>query len=409
MKKLICIILALSVSLAAFAELHKPNRIVEIGLDSSVGVSNNYFDVRDILVENLVFDLQKIADEMPAGGLNFNAAFDSDFFINVNAKPTFRLGFFIGFDGSGIVNVPQQLFTLLAEGNSIDDTESVKLNASAQVFADMGITYHTVYRGYGLTITPAYYLPIVSVPDAEAKVTYTTNSDGTIRANATAPVTVYSLLDMKQFVDGDSSSADIQSQISDAMKCGGFDLALAVEHPVLSTLEVGAFTRIPILPGHLNYKMTANAHAEATVNNILGTLDDTNSSDTDYDVDDPVYDTASYTIYRPFRLGVEAAWRPFGSWCTLAPAVALVVRSPYSSDAVFYPEYRLDSTFSLYNIVALKFGTAYEGQVFIQRMGFMLNARVVEFDVETSLQGTDFFNSFNYGGLGVYAGVRIGF
>lgn len=413
LRKIICIAAFLLTAAAAFAELNPPCRKFEIGVDVNAGASNNYFDARDILTENVVFDLQKIAKEMPSGGLNLNAMFDADFFTAINASPKFRLTFFAGIDGTGFANVPEELFTLLAEGNTIGESESMKVNASASVFADVGFTYRTEiktsYGDFGLKFTPAYYLPIAFVPDVNATVNYSTSDTGALQANASAPVNIYSIIDLQQFIDSDASSPDIQGQIADALACGGFDLAFEAEHRVLRSLDVGVFTRIPILPGYLKHKMTANVWATATYNNILGILDNTNSSDVDHGVDDFTYSEASYKIYRPFRLGVEGAWRPFGTWCTFRPGFAIVSRCPYTSDAVWYPEYRLDAEFSLFNIVALNFGTAYQDQVFIQRVGFMLNTHVIQFNVQASLEGSDFVNSFGWGGFGAYAGVRIGF
>lgn len=413
LRKLTCITAFLLTAAAVFAELNPPSRIFEIGVDVNAGVSNNYFDARDILTENVVFDLQKIAKEMPSGGLNFNAMFDADFFTAINASPKFRLTFFAGIDGTGSVNIPNELFALLADGNAIGESESMKINGSASVFADIGFTYRTQiktsYGDFGLKFTPAYYLPIAYVPDVNATVNYSTSDTGVLQATASAPVSVYSIIDLQQFIDSDASSPDIQGQIADALRCGGFDFAFEAEHPVLRSLEVGVFTRIPILPGYLKHEMTANAWATATYNNILGMLDDTNSSDVDHGVDDFTYSETSYKIYRPFRLGVEGAWRPFGTWCTFRPGFAVVSRCPYTSDAVWYPEYRFDAEFSLFNIVALNFGTAYQDQLFIQRVGFMLNTHVIQFNVQASLEGSDFVNSFSWGGAGVYAGVRIGY
>lgn len=414
LKKTFCAFAALSLSaVAATAELYPPCRIFEIGIDANAAASNNYFDIRDILTENVVFDLQKIAKEMPSGGLDVNTMFDADFFTAVNTSPKFRLKFFTGIDGSGVMNVPSQLFELLATGNSIGESENINVSASASIFAEMGFTYHTTvdtsYGSFGLTLTPAYYLPIAYMPDVDATVTYSTSSDGTITAKANAPVNLYTIVDMQQFVDNTYSSSDIASQIGDALRCGGFDLAFEAEHKVLNSLEVGVFSRIPMLPGHLNYKMTANAWAYTTYSNILGKLNSTDSSDTDHGVDDYVYESASYKIWRPFRLGAEAAWRPFGSWCTFRPGLAVVARYPYTNEVVWYPEYKFDTEFSLFNVVALNFGTAYENQVFIQRAGFMLNTHVIQFNVQASFQGSDFANSFKWGGAGAYSGVRIGF
>jgi hypothetical protein len=413
MKKLICTFFVFSIALLGFAELRKPCRTFEIGVDADAAASNDYFDLRDIMVQDIVFDLQKIASEMPSQGLDVNALVDAKVFMNVNTKNSLRIGFFTEIDAYGNANIPQALFKKIAEGNALDEAESYKLAVNAEVFYNMGFTYHnmleTKFGKIGLSITPSYYLPIAYVPDANATVSYSTSSDGTITANATAPLDVYTAIDMKQFLDSNSQSKDIASQLGDVLKNGGFDIAFEVERNIFKSLDVGLFARVPVLPGHLTYKTTVNVTASAQIDNIIGALSGNDTTTTNYDVGNYEYSSVNKKLYRPLRIGFEGAWRPFGSWSTFRPMFAVVVREPYSNNAVCFPEYALNADFTLFNIVGCTFGTAYQDQIFIQRVGFMLNTHVIQFNVQASLEGSDFVNSFNWGGAGVYAGVRIGF
>lgn len=416
--KLLCIAcLTFSAASLLSAELYRPNRFVEFGVEATAGVSNNMWGIEDILTETLKIDLQEIADNLPDGGLTFDYLADANVFLNLNIGKNrgqnFRLSFFTGVSGSGYVNLEKEFFEILASGFSIGENKSFTLSGYADLFVNIGASFHTtLFKKYGITITPTYVVPIVYVDDATASVSFSTTADGQMKAEAKAPLTVYSALGLKKFIDNDFSASDITGEISNILSNGGFDLTLEVERPVLKRLDMGVFTRIPIVPGTLHHKMTRTFYAYASEENLLDDLLNGNSRNRHlkYDKGETEYsEDASKSTFRPFRLGVEGAWRPFGAWCTFRPTLNLAVAHPYSSNAIAYPEYALDAQVTLFNILGLNVGTAYENRVFVQRLGFMLNARVLQLDVKALFRSASFVNSFSYAGAGVCLGVRMGF
>ena len=189
-------------------------------------------------------------------------------------------------------------------------------------------------------------------------------------------------------------------------------MSLAVERPFFPSFDVGVFTRLPLWPGNLDYMASGKFTASFTEDNLLDKAmnSDNDLYESDYHLSDIRYrQVDTKHVWRPFKLGAEAAWRPFGNWAVFRPKFALVVRNPYTSDVMVYPEYSLAAEFAVFNIIGLNFTTAYESKVFIQQIGFMLNFRVIQIDIKASLRGASFVNSFNYTGAGVYAGVKIGF
>ena len=88
-----------------------------------------------------------------------------------------------------------------------------------------------------------------------------------------------------------------------------------VERPLTKTFELGAFTRIPVAPGKLNYKTSTRFSASVKQSNILGYLDKTSSTETSFSTEETSYSQETTSVHRPFVLGVEGAWRPFGKWC----------------------------------------------------------------------------------------------
>ena len=138
-------------------------------------------------------------------------------------------------------------------------------------------------------------------------------------------------------------------------------------------------------------------------------MNETNSYTKEYGDDDAVYSRVTKTVHRPFVLGLEGAWRPFGKWCTILPKVNLAVRNPYSDEAEVYGEYNLSADFRLLNVVGLKFATAYENLIFKHSMGFMINAHVLEIDAGVQTRGADFARSFGVTGFAAYVGLKAGF
>ncbi len=412
MKRIICICAILASSLLAFAELYAPHRIVEVGIDSQVGASNNYFRADEVFTKNLVIDLREVSENLSSSGLEIDYYTKDRIFLNVNISPKFRLGLFTETEGAGYLNVPHRLFEILGKGYQAGEDATFDIEGYADLFYNIGASFHTtIFEKYGVTFTPTYYVPLAYMEKTTAKVTVSSTDDGSLTARADAQVTLYSAVSLQKYKENKFSSGDVTSDIAKSLSSGGFDLSLAVERPIFPKLDVGAFVRIPMIPARLDHKMTMDVYGYYTVNKLMGILDKSMEMDKDYGVGDVVYTTdESKKVWRPFRIGAEAAWRPFGSWFVLRPMLALVVRNPYTSGVrSVYPEFSLAAEAAFRNMIGINFSTNYLNRVFVQQMGIMLNFRVIELNIKAMLRGGSFINSFNWTGAGAYVGVRIGF
>ncbi len=408
MKKIFTFIFALIFTSFAFAELSTANRHVEIGFEAEGGFSNNYFTAKEFLVKDLVIDLNEIANKMPDNGLvlDFNA--HTKTWVALNLSQKFKLNLFYGIEGTGYANVSKNFFELLCNGVELNSHEVIDLSVFGDIYAHTGVTFETQIKKFGIHLTPAFFAPIVHVAETTATVNYTSTADGLMRAEADLPLNIYTLVNLDGIKDKDIDSAYMQEVLAELVKSAGFDFAFEVDHSLGEKFTLGAFTRIPIVPGRLKYKTSVRYWGVAEQKNALGILDETNSYSSDYGHDDAVYSRETKIVHRPFILGLEAAWKPFGSWCTLYPKVNLAVRNPYTSENQVYGEYSLSGNFSLFNVLGLQFGTAYENLVFKQTAGFMVNCRVVELDGAIMFRGADFAKSFGVSGLGAYLGVKVG-
>lgn len=415
MKKIILNIFAFVFVFLGFsgAELYKPHRIFEIGSDTEFALANSHFKLGDFMVKDLVIDIREWYEAMPENGLSFAAHLKEKSFININANSHFRLGFFAGAEVNGFSNLDKEFFRILAKGTELDENETFELNVYGDAFFDAGFSFQTLIRNIGLTVSPSIYVPLAYLEPTTAKAHFETSSDGKISIEAKAPLNVYTAFDMEKIIgddDSDENSGDSKSDIEAAklLQNAGFDISFEVEKNILYGLNASVFGRIPVLPGKLKYKMSTSLNAYFYEDNALGILNDLEAHDWDFNKDDLEYSDADKKVFRPLKLGLQASYRPFGSLITLRPKANIVVRDPYSSDRIFWPEYDLTAELSLFNILGISVGTGYEYRTFTQHLGFMLNLRLVEILAKISLASTDFAASLRYAGVGGFVGVRIG-
>lgn len=426
MKKIVFGVLFLIFSFLnfAFADLYEPHRIFEVGSDTEALAANSHFKLKEIMVKDLVIDVQDWYDQMPDAGLSFATHVQERAFMNINATSHFRLGFFAGVEANGFASLDKDFFKLLAEGLDLDEDETFELNYYAAAFADAGFSFQTLIRGFGVKISPAIYVPLVYMRPAKAKAHLETSSSGKISVEASAPVEIFTAVDMKGTFDDEDEDEEDEDPESDSgekwydeleaaelLKNAGFDLSFEVERNFFHGFNASVFGRIPILPGKLKHKMSTNLNAYFYETNVLGFIEDEEleAHDWDCNTDDLRCSDANEKVFRPMKLGLQASYRPFGKWITLRPRFDLVMRDPYSSDWKIFPEYDLTAEFSLFDIFALSIGSGYDYRIFSQHLGIMMNFRSVEILAKVSLASTDFVNSFKYAGAGGFVGVRIGF
>ena len=391
-------------SFPSFSEIHKTSRYGEIGFDFSGGISNNTFTVTDLLKKNLVIDLKKLSDMTPSGGFNLEFSEYSDFFINLNIKRTFKLGFYAGLSGSGNINVGKDFVDMMGRGMSVGETVKSDIDTYADLYVEAGVKFKTVIKTFHVTFNPELFLPLFYIPASSGSVTYESSSGGKIKLNAKETMEIYSLTGFSSLSD----PAKLAEALSTSLDHMGFDFAFAIENHIVKCLDLGIFARIPIVPGKLNHKSITTFEASMWENNILGILNGTEDSGSSYTSSSETDDSVEFKVFRPLKIGVEGAWRPFGSWFTVYPKIALVVRDPYSSSRIFYPEFGLNLEIGT-KVIAFRAGVDYENKVFNDHIGFMLNLHVLELDFATGVRGAEFINAFK--GTGVYGsfGLRIGF
>ncbi len=409
------------------AEIDKPKRWFELGMDVDASVSENLMGLTEVMQKELVIDLPKIYKDMGPGGFKLNLAAHPSFFMNFFIKG-WGVGLQTDVDFSTGFGISSEFFRLLAEGNELGEERTISFNLNMQSFISQSASLGFDVAGFRVKVTPSYFVPLLYLPDPHAALTYRTDEDGKIYASLDAGLSVYSFVPV-ELEEGDTiqeameklgnmDSDLVLGNLKDVIaRGGGFNLSASVQYPLFDFLDLGAYTTVPIVPGRLFNKvsagMTFSAESDGIMNGLLGgkSMDETFPVEGP-NIQNPVAEKCEYKVSKPFRLGVEASWRPIGNWFVVHPMLGLAMRNPVGSEGFawdrVYPEYRIALDMTFLYVLGVNVTTEYIDQVFAHSIGLSLNTRVLELDASVGISGADFFKSFTIRGLQANVGVRIG-
>jgi len=408
MKKLLSGIFMLFTVVSLFADLRRPSRKFEYGVDVEAGASNSYFNAEELLVKDLVIDLKKIADGIGDDGLTFDLVGDVHSYVNYSGERR-RLSLFADVESSGYVNLPEQVFDILGYGVNVGDDKDFTIHAYGDVFVTAGFSYFKKWNDFAITITPSYFVPLLYVDDFQARVKYSLQEDGHIKAQIEMPVEVYSAIDLQMFIDKTYTVHNIVSEIKGIGVKGGFDLSFNVEKKLVRSFDGEIYGRIPIIPGRLAHKTSRTITVSAYEDNVLGFLDETEDHGYETEYGEFEYSSANKAVFRPLRLGVSGNWRPFGEWATFKPSLGFAVRNPYIGPAVFYMEGGLIMDFRILHIIDLNFASIYSNRVWTQRAGIGFNIHFFEIGCYAGFRSGDFDTSFSPTGATAGVSVKFGY
>jgi hypothetical protein len=378
----------------------KPHRLIEVGFDAGASFSNSYLTMKDFLGEIVILDLSRMADDLYNG---LDVFFDTHgkTFININPGASWGFGLFAGVDAMGQFKIPQSMVELLSRGNDLNKTYSDNLGLGAASFLETGFWTSLKFRRIKFTVRPAYYVPLAYLDKPRVDYSFGTRDDGTISMSGTYKAELYT-----PFSLDDTGDLDVGSILSN----GGVDISLRGEYPLSYNLILGGtITHIPFFPAHLSDKYSMTGSFDFTGKDIEDIIDIING-----DEDAPEFTTTAETgtgnkiLFRPFKVGVDAVYRPFRRrFFSVKPELAMVFNNIY--DIPLYADFGLTGELNLADIFILGAGIHYEDLVWKQRVNLVLNFRVIELGIGISSQSQRFLKSFQAAGLGVDVGFRMGF
>ncbi|MDR2798608.1 MAG: hypothetical protein LBB80_09715 [Treponema sp.] len=392
MKKYIplCLVLSSILSLHLYAE--KPRRFVEFGLDAGVGLANNLTGVRDIMKKNIYLDLNSLSHSIKQGGVNLNTDIDTAVFFNFNMGEIWGFGISGGVEGAINGNIPKSIFTLITEGNINQHVLEGDLTVFGSIFADAAIDVHAKFGKLRVGIVPALYVPLIYIP--KSTINYGLDSEERLYAWAESDIKVYSPFSLE----------DLDPSV--VMQGSGFDLSLQGEYALLSMLDVGGtLSHIPLGGAVLHHQM--RIYSEKIEINGDTLLTDQNLNIPEFELKQE-YTTGSYRVFRPLRFDVYALWRPLRvDFFTIRPNIGFT--HVLGEGIPPYFNAGLELRLNVLRVLFFHLGTGYEESLWKHRLGFALNLRIFELDLEAGLRSQDLDKSFNLQGASVKVGLRFGF
>lgn len=384
-----------------FADLHPARRFLELAIDTEAGVSNDILNIKECMVEKLVIDLKKLNSEISKDGWNFNLNVENEIKLSFNTKK-FRIAFFNKIDGSANLKIDKELFSFLVDGNYGIYDKSFDLNVYGDIFDDVGLSIYAKILGFGVTVAPTLYLPVLYIPNDPMRLSIQTSGEK-MSAKAAADLNIYSAISLE---DGNVPEVKVFDLIENA----GFLMSLALEKQIFESLEIGGYANLPIRPGKLTHLRQQQFSWNMQFSNMVGMLDGDKIGSSETEKTDPVYSRVEKEVFHPLSFGAEAVWKPFGSWFAINGLFGMKIKNPYDSKyQMMFPEYNVGATLSFFNFLALSINSGYKNKIFMQSLGFMVNIRLLELNLKIHFEGSDFINSFKGSGAGAFLGIRMGF
>ncbi|MDR2633963.1 MAG: hypothetical protein LBC51_10150 [Treponema sp.] len=392
MKKYIalCLVVSSILSLRLYAE--KPRRLVELGFDAGAGLANNLTGIRDIMKKQVYLDLEALSRSISQNGIDLNTDFESKMFFNFNLSELWGFGISSGIEGSINGNIPKSFFTLLTEGNIHQHTFEGDFTVFGGIFANTAVDVHGTFGKLRVGIIPALYVPLIYIP--RSGINYGLDTDTALNARAEADITVYSPFSLE---NPDSSTA---------MQGAGFDLSLQGEYALLPFLDLGGtLSHIPLGGAVLKHQM--RVYSEEFTIDKDNLLQDPNLEIPEFEIKQE-YTTGSYRVFRPLRFDVYALYRPLlVDFFSIRPNIGFT--HVFGAGIAPYFNAGLELRLSVLRLLFFHLGTGYEESLWRHRLGFAVNLRFVELDLEAGLRSQDFAKSFNLQGMHVKVGLRLGF
>ena len=213
----------------------------------NVGVTNNFVGATDILRETIKINLTEMASRVGEEGVLFNAdvLFKSAMHFNSSAN-TSGFGFFAALDGRLDLSAPETLLSWIARGNAGNTQASGAFSVSGAVFAEAGFHRYVDVKKWRIDIRPAWFVPLVYIPQSE--VDFTIETDNGVSIGSFGAVTAY--LPVKLNESGGTETIN---------NFGGLDFSVAVEYALFPILDVGLdVAHIPFMPSRLTLQVQAH-------------------------------------------------------------------------------------------------------------------------------------------------------
>jgi hypothetical protein len=380
-------------------------RIVDIrllNLDAALG--NNLVGIFDIFAKEILVDIDELNDRIDDSGARFGFSVNTTP-LQININPTERWG---GGIGTGVssrldIKIPKDLLTLIAEGNYSKPKSSGEFALSGSAFYEIAANAHGTLPFFDGKLTvgldPSYYVPLFYIP--RSSVNYELDTEDKILVKADGKFRAYA---PSNFSDGDFG----------IFGSGGVDISLAAEYALFTRLDLGlTLSHIPLIPASLTSGFNLSVSPDDPDGYIIK-IEDLMEDLDNFKINTPEItggsdfrtDLPALTIFRPMRFDFYANYRPFSNdFFTVRPNIGFTALN--ASEETYF-NFGTRVTLSLARIFDLYLDSGLEEDYWRHKLGFVLNLRAFEFDLEAGLRSQSLDSSVTASGASVKMALAFG-
>ena len=400
MKKLLIIFLTIAVLLPLYAQQDdwaRKDRSVftrqyfAFGVDVGVGIANNFVGRKDIFTKDIVIDMNKIEESIGDEGIDLYSNLFAETFFSIKniriAGGKWDFDFSSGAEGSLNGNLPKNLVTLISKGNKNEDSFEGTISVRGTVFGDAGLGITAKFGRLRVGIRPALYTPLVHIP--KSGINYNLDTSEGVSLMANGEVHIYSPF---------TENGELKF---------GYDLSVNGAYALFPFLDVGgSFSNIPIAPSRIQNRMRITM---ADIDNWGFTgqdlIDGKGLDDLNLDFNEE-YDTHPIKVLRPLRFDAYLRLKPFSREIfVLTPNVGFTYDM---NDKDRFLNAGLEARLNFIDLFVPYVASGLDEGLWKHRLGFILNLRAFELDLEASIQSHDFKESLQMKGFGVNLGFSFG-
>ena len=408
MKKLFIVFLSIAMFLPLYAQeegdqpektkLSFARRHFEMGFDIGVGFANDFVGRDDIFTKHMVIDMNDIEESIGDNGVSFNTDLFADFYLTIMniriGRGRWDLDFSSGADGDVTFNLPKNLITLIAKGNSNQTVFDGLISARGGVYAVTGVGVAAEYGKLRVGVKHSLYTPMIFIP--KSGINYCLDTSDGLSLTASGDISIYS-----PFITSSKDNVNYNGMNF------GFNFSADGRYALFPFLDVGgSLTNIPFVPAKMQNRM------RLTMSGLDGwgfegqdLVDGKGIDSIDFDFDE-TYDTSTVKVFRPFRFDTFAHYKPFNTkLLVLTPNMGFTVDI---NDKEGFFNAGLEAQLNLIDMFILTFGTGREEGLWRHRLGLTFNLRVFEIDLEAALQSQGFRDSFQKKGYSFCIGLSSG-
>lgn len=336
--------------------------------------------------------------------------------LNFNRNDNWGIGLDIGHvSASGILTLSENLFSLRRTNKDL-------FGVGAAIFADAGIPVFFHAKDFKIKFRPAVYLPLAYT---EPGVTYSfkrivgENGNEGLLLEAAVDMRVYTAVSLAGNVD--SVMQDFRDNFWYMLrKNAGYDFELGVEYPLSDALDIGidiVNIPVPYASARLYHylQVSGEAYVDTSYLNIADLLDKKGFPEEAYnydpdnvnDIAKTAYHSGGREIRRPLTMLFYGNLHPGESEIlSFIPSLGFSVNRMYARPGAV--EGGLSARVDLANMFITTLGINYNDRKWRNSIDLALNFRAVEFDIGLSLQSTSFRKSWRSAGMGINAGIKMG-